>query len=264
MSMTAALVGALAAAAGQAAGDYGGTLLGNYFSKKSQRRASNLAMDQMALQYSLAQRSLKESPTNARIGMERAGFNPLLAVGNGIGNAPTSFGAGFPSSSFSGGSSLIDGKNLGDQIERMLYEDAQESKKSQKLNNDLIEKNIEKTEAQTNEANANAIGKGVGAAAAGVGAAAMAKKAFGKKGVDAVKAVVGGGSATKAASRSVLQPVINSGKSLKAVLPYFGSQSLLSLPALPALWSIKKGYDKNKDDPKKMLNFVKALRLGAM
>ena len=51
-------------------------------SRKAQKRAFEYARGLQQHQYDLTQQGYRESPTNQRLGMESAGYNPMLALGN--------------------------------------------------------------------------------------------------------------------------------------------------------------------------------------
>ena len=66
---------------------FGGSLFSNATSKGAQARAFNYARQLQQHQYDLVQRGFLESPGNQRKGMESAGYNPMLALGN-VGSSP--------------------------------------------------------------------------------------------------------------------------------------------------------------------------------
>lgn len=61
---------------------FGGSLFSNATSKGAQARAYNYARGLQQHQYDLTQRGFLETPGNQRRGMESAGYNPMLALGN--------------------------------------------------------------------------------------------------------------------------------------------------------------------------------------
>lgn len=61
---------------------FGGSLFSNATSKGSQSRAYNYARALQQQQYDLTQQGYRESPKNQRFGLESAGYNPMLALGN--------------------------------------------------------------------------------------------------------------------------------------------------------------------------------------
>lgn len=78
----------IAGALGSVAGGAGG-IASNIFGSALQAHFNRNLMNHA---YFLNQKSLQESPSSARAGLEKAGFNPLLAIG-GVGNSPTVSGS---------------------------------------------------------------------------------------------------------------------------------------------------------------------------
>lgn len=251
---------ALGSAFGSAAS---GGILGNwdggwstYSSGQSRSKyAANLGYEYSAL-------AARTMPKNQRIGLERAGFNPLLAIGSGI-SSPT-MGASWsePSSGFSG---KLDFEGLKGVLAKEKKSIAKNEVIRGEKTNDLIESQNVKTKTEAAKNVASSLGDV---------AQTAVNMAIAKKVLDGSSSAKGAAKAAKTVSgdllplKSVRAPDAATsakgvGSGLKGALN-FVSPLLFSLPALPSLWSIKKGYDKNKDDPKKMMNFVKALRLGAM
>lgn len=66
-------------------GGIGSTFISNATSKGAQARAYNYARQLQQQQYDLTLQGYRESPSAQRQGMELAGFNPMLALGN-VGN----------------------------------------------------------------------------------------------------------------------------------------------------------------------------------
>lgn len=56
----------------------------DYFSRRSEKRALANAKNLLQYQYDFQQKSLKESPSASRIGLELAGYNPMLAFGSSM------------------------------------------------------------------------------------------------------------------------------------------------------------------------------------
>lgn len=74
-----------ASSIGSAIGGIGSTFISNATSKGAQARAYNYARQLQQQQYDLSLRGYREAPIAQRKGMELAGFNPMLALGN-VGN----------------------------------------------------------------------------------------------------------------------------------------------------------------------------------
>ena len=63
-------------------GSFGSSLFSNATSGKQQARAYNYARALQQQQYDLSQQGYRDGPTNQRTGFEKAGYNPMLALGN--------------------------------------------------------------------------------------------------------------------------------------------------------------------------------------
>lgn len=80
------------------AGALGGTALNIFGNAKSQKRAMAIQAALMNLQYQYNQRALREQYSNARQGLESAGYNPILAATQGVNSNGVGLGSvGTPS-----------------------------------------------------------------------------------------------------------------------------------------------------------------------
>lgn len=65
-----------------ALGSIGSSIVSNAASARAQKRAYQYARQLQQQQYDLSQQGYRETPSNQRVGMESAGYNPMLALGN--------------------------------------------------------------------------------------------------------------------------------------------------------------------------------------
>lgn len=68
--------------ASSALGSVASSFISNATSAKAQKRSFQYAKQLQQHQYDLSQQGYRETPGNQRIGMESAGYNPMLALGN--------------------------------------------------------------------------------------------------------------------------------------------------------------------------------------
>ena len=114
-------------------------------SRSNQRRAYNYARLLQEHQYDLTQRGYREGSSNIRYGLEKAGFNPMLAVngGNAVGSA-----------NVAGGTPVT--ANQPDSVD--LVNNAMMVR--QQANNDLqTQSNVQLNASQSSKATAEAIGQ---------------------------------------------------------------------------------------------------------
>lgn len=114
-------------------------------SRSNQRRAYNYARMLQEHQYDLTQRGYREGSSNIRYGLEKAGFNPMLAVngGNAVGSANVAGGTPVSANQPDG----VDAVNNAMMVR-------------QQANNDIqTQSNVELNTSQSNKATAEAIGQ---------------------------------------------------------------------------------------------------------
>lgn len=87
-------------------GTLGSSIASGVMAGHGQYRAYQYNRKLQKQQYDLQQKGYREGPTNARQGMEKAGYNPILAVGSGL-------GSGFAGAGNAGGVGAISG-DVGD------------------------------------------------------------------------------------------------------------------------------------------------------
>lgn len=114
-------------------------------SRSNQRRAYNYARMLQEHQYDLTQRGYREGSSNIRYGLEKAGFNPMLAVngGNAVGSANVA--GGTPVSANQPDS--VDAVNNAMMVRQQANNDVQ------------TQSNVELNTSQSNKATAEAIGQ---------------------------------------------------------------------------------------------------------
>lgn len=247
-----------------------GGVLGNWdggWSTYSSGKSRTKYAAATALRYGL--KSLEQSPSSARKGLEDAGFNPLLAVGNGIGQSSGLSG------SFAEPNSSAAAKLDLDGLKGLLSKEKKDIAKNEvtkgEETNELIKAQKENVKEETRGKKIENDLKGVGTAAKVLGAASVAAGV----GVSAYKAAktyskvkhspVGFAAESAKAAQAVADSAKASARAAKIGRLFSrGVGMFLPVAVLEALGSIKRGYDSNKDDPRKMMNFVKALRLGVV
>ena len=245
------------------AGASSGGVLGNWdggWSTYSSGQSRSKYSANLGYEYSaLAARTM---PLAQRQGLEKAGYNPLLAIDGGM-SSPT-MGASW-SEPTSGLSGKLDFEGLKGALAKEKKDIAKNEVVRGEKTNDLIDSQNVKTKT---EAAKNVVSSFGDVAQAAVNMAIAKKVLDGSasaKGAAKAAKTVGGDAIPlwKLRSPDAATSAKGVGSGLKGALN-FVSPLLFTLPVLPSLWTIKKGYDESKDDPKKLMNFVKALRLGAM
>lgn len=247
-----------------------GGVLGNWdggWSTYSSGKSRTKYAAETALRYGL--KSLEESPSSARKGLEDAGFNPLLAVGSGIGSSSGLSGSFAEPNSSSAAKLDLDGFKgfLSGEKKDMARNEVKKGEET----NELIKAQKENVEEETRGKKIENDLKRLGTTAKVLGAASVAA-GVGVSAYKAAKTYSDVKHSPVGFAAEVAKKALESSKSAKAAAIASKAGRLLRkgvgmfLPPVvfESLGSIKRGYDQNKSDPKKMMNFVKALRLGVV